>query len=596
MRPISWLHISDIHMSVRDSWSQDVVLTAMCEHIGQQRAEDTPVDFVLVTGDLACSGTPDEYELVAKFFDDLSATSDVPKKRIFCIPGNHDIDRKRQKLSFLGGRASLQDQQRIDAVLGAREDLEPLLQRQKSYRDFQGTYFADQDRTPTEDSLGYVSWLTIDDVRLAIVGLDSAWLAEGGIDDHGKLLVGERQVINACKLVQDSSDPAHVIVAMAHHPFHLLQDCDRRPVMYRIESACHFFHCGHLHEPEARMTGANGTGCLTLAAGASYVTRQWPNSYSIVTLDLLRARRRVKTIQYSAASASFSLSSSEDYRFEVSPAEICSVSDLAEAIRVYDPTLAPLAYYLAALLMDRKAELPTATTNGHTLASFAIVEKSSDSDLKRTTLDFMVFRNALRVLYKRVSLADIFAQHGAAVGRYGTILNELREADTSLKDRLDGQENDARVLANTEPLSAFSHSIRLLTDLAEAHEWELLRLQSLRHMDSADSAVRILAERMLALSLANSSETEDKRSAIGLYRSLTGARLAETSDAGNLATLLFETGNFDEAKTVVLDGIRAFPAQADYFAEIGQKIVDATGDRKFRKQIEAAISERDQSE
>ena len=69
MRPITWHHISDIHLRVRDAWSQDVVLTAMCDRIRQQRGSDTAADFILVTGDLAFSGKRDEYELVAKFFD-----------------------------------------------------------------------------------------------------------------------------------------------------------------------------------------------------------------------------------------------------------------------------------------------------------------------------------------------------------------------------------------------------------------------------------------------------------------------------------------------------------------------------------------------
>jgi hypothetical protein len=105
-----------------------------------------------------------------------------------------------------------------------------------------------------------VSRLTVDDVRIAIAGLDSAWLAEGGAADHGNLLIGERQVINAINLAQECDDPPHIIVGMAHHPFHLLREFDRRTVQNRVERACHFFHCGHLHEPEARHAGPRGTG------------------------------------------------------------------------------------------------------------------------------------------------------------------------------------------------------------------------------------------------------------------------------------------------------------------------------------------------
>lgn len=596
MRPISWLHISDIHMCVRDAWSQDVVLTDMCENIRQKRAEGTAADFILVTGDLAFSGKAGEYGLVADFFDALCTASGVRKERMFCIPGNHDIDRERQKLCFLGARTNLQDQNRIDAVLEAGEDLETLLKRQEMYRHFQSTYFAGQDRTRTEDGLGYVSWLTIEDVRLAIVGLDSAWLAGGGIDDHGRLLVGERQVINAARLVQGSNDPAHVVVAMAHHPFHLLQEFDRRPVMSRIERACHFLHCGHLHEPEARTTGPSGTGCLTLAAGSSYKTRQWRNSYSILTLDLLRAVRTAKTLQYNAAGGSFSFASSEEYRIEVTPADTCSISELADAMKAYDPGLAPCAHYLSALLLDRKAELPIPARDGHPFASFGVLQELPDSDLKRKTFDFMALRNALRVLYKRVALSDIFAQHGAAVAGYGAILHELGEADAAMKDRLDAQESDARVLASAAPPRSFSHTSTLLTELAAAQEWVLLREHSQRHVVSPDPAVAILAHRLLALSLANSDEAADKETAIELYRALAGAESAELSDAGNLANLLIEAGNLDKARTVVLEGIRKFPAKADYFTGIGQKIVKATGDKDFRKRMEAAISERGKSD
>jgi hypothetical protein len=44
MRPIRWLHISDIHMRVSKVWSQDIVLKAMCDDIATQRNEDARPD------------------------------------------------------------------------------------------------------------------------------------------------------------------------------------------------------------------------------------------------------------------------------------------------------------------------------------------------------------------------------------------------------------------------------------------------------------------------------------------------------------------------------------------------------------------------
>ena len=39
LRCVCWLHISDIHLTLREVWSQGVVLRAMCKQIESQRAD-----------------------------------------------------------------------------------------------------------------------------------------------------------------------------------------------------------------------------------------------------------------------------------------------------------------------------------------------------------------------------------------------------------------------------------------------------------------------------------------------------------------------------------------------------------------------------
>ena len=120
--------------------------------------------------------------MAAGFFDALSAASGVPKQRIFCIPGNHNINRKRQKLALLA-RAPRSRPEPHRCPSGAVIARRPrtLLQREEGYRAFQASYFTGQDRAVTEEGLAYVSRLVKEDVQIAIVGLDSAWLAEGGM-------------------------------------------------------------------------------------------------------------------------------------------------------------------------------------------------------------------------------------------------------------------------------------------------------------------------------------------------------------------------------------------------------------------------------
>lgn len=589
MRPIRWLHISDIHMRPRDAWSQDVVLRAMCQDVELHRA-DLAIDFVLISGDLAYSGKPEEYALVSQFFNALAAAAHIQTERIFCIPGNHDIDRDRQKLCFRGARATLQDPNSADAFLGSpiADDFQTLLQRQNGYRAFQGTYFPDQERTTTPDGLGYVSRMTIDGVQIAILGLDSAWLAEGGVDDHMKLLVGERQVLNAIDLVSESGDPPHIVAAMAHHPPHLLQDFDRRTVQARIDAFCHFLHCGHLHNPETRPTGNN---CLTLAAGASFETRHTQNTYSVVTLDLLRGVSTVRVAHYNPADAAFSSVWSHDYCIEVTPTMTCDVGELAAALTAQTETTWP--HYIAALLLARKSDLPVPVAGGHVLASFDVMDALPDGELKRKTAAFLTFRNALRVLYGHEPLDEIFRQHGDAVTQYSAALTELAVAEPALKTRLNGQEHDAVRLAGGESPSSFTHTRALLGELAESREWDTLRAQAERYTDADDPDLATEATRMLALALANWTDAAGKTAAIALYRSLAESAAPDPTDAGNLAALLLETGAPEEAGATLLQGVATCPPERlDYLAEIGYRIVEATGNREFRERLRAAIAER----
>jgi len=240
------------------------------------------------------------------------------------------------------------------------------------------------------------------------------------------------------------------------------------------------------------------------------------------------------------------------------------------------------------LLLDAKSEIPIPAQNGYTFGSFAVLQTQADGELRRRTIAFKAFRNVVRVFYGRMPLADLVARYGEPVAQYGAILQEIGGSWPELKARLADQEKDARMLAEAEPQKGFSHTGALLAELAAAHDWDLLREQAARHLESPDRTVAIQARRMLALGLAQSEEAADRAAATELYRSLAKEGLAEAADVGNLATLLVDAGSFDEARVVLLDGVGKFGADAPGgFLEIGQRIVEATGDREFRKELEA---------
>ena len=587
MRPLTWLHISDLHLRVGSEWAQDVVLTEMCRHIEQQRDDGSEFDFILITGDIAFSGQAEEYAMAEQFCDELEGKSGVPRERIFCVPGNHDIDRSKQQMAFKGARGELRDQSSVDLFLANQCERDNLLTRQLNYRSFQTSYFAGQSREWTSDNLAYVSRLQIDDLSLAILGLDSTWLAEGGDGDHGNLLMGEMQVINAIRHALESEDLPNVVIAMAHHPFHLLQEFDQQRIQHRVERDTHFFHHGHLHQAGTRMAGPAGSKCLTVAAGASYMSRHDFNAYSIVRLDFLEATRSVKTFVYNPIGASFSLSRDEDvYSVDVTPTSICSVGELAEGLIRYDSQLQQYAYYVSALILGRKSDFPVPESAHPLLETIDSAQSWPDSNLKELAINLIRFRNVLRVLFDGGDLDTIVASHGTMFGQYVPALANVCDTVPGLRERLAELEEDAQRLAGMVPQQTFLHTWDLFEELAREAEWPLLKEQAKRHLESDDKSLATQATRMYALSLAKEGGSENVTAAIEHYRTLANSDCVEFDDVYNLAVLLKDGNQFDEAVSVVFAGIEQFPGQKRAFLEIGHALVRETGDRELRRRLE----------
>ncbi|MEZ5489046.1 MAG: metallophosphoesterase [Gammaproteobacteria bacterium] len=583
MRRVTWLHISDFHLRDSHAWAQDVVLSSMCKDIERCRREFGTIDFVLVTGDIAFAGKPHEYDIAAAFFEEIVKVTGVPRERIFCIPGNHDVDRDRQRMCFLGARQTLQSQNAIDSFLAAPEELKTLLQRQESYREFQESFFAEQQKKWTDDMLGYVSLINVENLSIAIAGINTAWLSEGGASDHGKLLAGERQVINALRIAVESD--AHFVIAMGHHPFHLLNDFDRRSVQWRIEESCHFYHCGHLHDPETRNTVNSGGHCLSVATGAAFESRHSHNAFCVVSLDVMQAQQSITTFQYKPSDGAFSYEKNSLLPFTINATELCKVADLGSAIVNFSNELSPVAYYLAALLTEVQSEMPIEVGNAHVFGSFDLLSNQSENQLKTASIAFMAVRNPMRLFAGRMPLAEFLTCYGEAVLRYGLILKELGDAHPELREKLAERESDAQILSGVEPCQPFSHTLKLLRELAADHDWDALRSQAERHLDSPVTTIAMEARRMLALSLSQSPDNVEKTRAVEIYNRLVEGEAANAADYAHLASLLIDKIDYEAAKVALFDGIKKFPENERAYLQIGQAIVEATGDRKLRDEL-----------
>jgi nucleoside phosphorylase/predicted phosphodiesterase len=275
----TWLHVSDFHFKRGDPYDRDVVLKALVRSVERFRTEEgRQPDLIFATGDIADKGHPDEYPAATAFFDALLAAAGVEKRRLFVIPGNHDVDRTKGKF--------------LQRTLGAREEADeyfrpggPALhieQKQRAFADWFNRYFDGIRAFPEDTTCAPAEVVDTGGGRIGILPLNSAAFCQDD-HDHGKLWIGRRcldAAIDALKLLG-----AQLTIALVHHPLDWLHSVEGTNIRTALQSHVDIVLRGHLHETDVQhIAGVTGEA-LHMAAGASYQTRGWPNRALYATLD-----------------------------------------------------------------------------------------------------------------------------------------------------------------------------------------------------------------------------------------------------------------------------------------------------------------------
>jgi len=273
---VTWLHVSDFHLSDGAPYDQVVILRALVESVKRFREEGHVPHLIFATGDIAQFGKVKEYEVATKFFDDLLNAAGLNRDRLFIIPGNHDVDRKAGK--FLA--RVLDTKADADEYFGTETPYPHLTLKFHAFSEWYNNYFSTIRSFPTNTTCSPVEILTINKSRIAILPLNSALFC---IDDHDheKLYIG-RLCLDAAKKQLAEAD---LTIAMIHHPLDWLSPVERANIKTALGESVDLLLQGHYHEAETEgIVSANG-GYLKLAAGASYQTRKWPNTAMYATFD-----------------------------------------------------------------------------------------------------------------------------------------------------------------------------------------------------------------------------------------------------------------------------------------------------------------------
>ena len=95
MNELTILHLSDLHLKSGE-YDRDVVSKAFLDSLAHLKNQVRKPDLIVVTGDIAYSGT--EYGKPAtEFFDQLLKHAGLAKERLSDHTGNHDVDQAAGK-------------------------------------------------------------------------------------------------------------------------------------------------------------------------------------------------------------------------------------------------------------------------------------------------------------------------------------------------------------------------------------------------------------------------------------------------------------------------------------------------------------------
>lgn len=109
------LHLSDIHFRTSEFGNAQDPHSAIRENLRRDIVEqfkklESKPGSILISGDIAYAGSPDEYAFAITWLDELCDHLGLPHEAVFVIPGNHDVDQSiSETMAVQSLRASVRD-------------------------------------------------------------------------------------------------------------------------------------------------------------------------------------------------------------------------------------------------------------------------------------------------------------------------------------------------------------------------------------------------------------------------------------------------------------------------------------------------------
>ncbi|WP_044784515.1 metallophosphoesterase family protein [Bacillus thuringiensis] len=253
---VHFIQLSDIHfqyqnyniMRMRDSLSEYL----------EQLNKENGIDFFVVTGDITHQGR--EYTTdVKEFLDDVLKSTNLTKKSMYIIPGNHDVNRSKQVRDFIVD--NMQGKKDASDELNG-EMYSTLLQGQEEFFKFYSSYLGEE--YPQEE----LHFIKKSD-KYNVFHINTC-LVSGKNGEEGHLLVDINKFYKVIRELRQTKDEKVLNIAIGHHTLGCLCEADRNAMMSNfVDYNVDLYLSGHVHDPSYNVSANHGDApFLELVSGA----------------------------------------------------------------------------------------------------------------------------------------------------------------------------------------------------------------------------------------------------------------------------------------------------------------------------------------
>ncbi|MGN7742291.1 metallophosphoesterase [Pseudomonas sp. 22526] len=287
-RSLHWLHLSDIHFHKKTAWADSHARRKLLEFLTRKfQANELPKpQLIFCTGDIAFGQTPDspmpeQYQPAKDFFDQLLACCGLERERLFVVPGNHDVNRKKvlegqqhhlRTMAKTSMEYTRQISSRFDSLSA---EFTADMKRMEDYGVFTAQYLPHL-HDPVRHL--YARQIDLSGIKVGIAGFNSAWSCYDN-DDKGQMWLGADWQFNH---MSNALEGADLKIGLIHHPRDWFNQAEIEIIKKRKAHDFQFWLHGHSHNPWLDP----GQKLIKLEAGAIGAETDDQFGFNLVSLDL----------------------------------------------------------------------------------------------------------------------------------------------------------------------------------------------------------------------------------------------------------------------------------------------------------------------